>query len=145
MSPEEMRQAALANLESKYQVPYDSNGMPKSKPSHPPMVDQPKFDPFNRPAEQGINETSGTDILREPKEAAMKALGPGSMQQLIDMLVPEELPVGGLAGGLVMKPKTAMKDLATEGMKRYDKDAMSKAIGESMNATPLWKQKLKKP
>lgn len=142
MTPEEMRLAALSNLASQPQSPYD---IPKQEAGHPPMVGQPKFDPFNRPAEQGINETSGLDVLREPKEAVMKAVGPGKIQQLIDMLVPEELPVGSLAGAAVVKPKTAMKDLATQGMKIWDKDEIAKDIGTSMNSTPLWKQKLKKP
>lgn len=145
MSPEELRRNALANLESQYQAPYDAKGMPTAKPSHPPMANQPAFDPFNRPAEAGINETNGADILREPKEAAMKAVGPGNLQQLIDMLVPAEVPIGqNMAAGLVTKPKTAMKDLATQGIKSWDKDAVAKEIGESMNAVPLWKQKLKK-
>lgn len=93
------------------------------------------------PEEQGLNETNGLDVLREPKDKAMNAVGPGAMQDLINLLVPSELSPGMLAGAGVVKPKTPMKNVPGAGMGTYNKEAMSKAIGDKLSEVPKWKQK----
>lgn len=110
---------------------------------------------WNRGDEAGLNELSGVDVLREPKERAMEIAGPGAVQQLIDLLVPTEVGLNqlgqakkgaGLAAGVMglTKPKTAMDKLETVGTQIWDKADISKKIGDKLNEIPVWKRKLGK-
>lgn len=115
--------------------------------------------PWDRGQEAGLNEVSGLDLLREPKALAMDAVGPGNVQSLIDMLVPEDLPIPALKGAKlatmgsaaamgVIKPKTRAKDLMSAGMHIWDKDKIAAEIADKLGgdkAIPMWKKKLMQP
>lgn len=105
-------------------------------------------DPYDRGVEAPMDELSGLDVLREPKAAAMGAVGPGAVQSLIDLLVPTELGLPALKGigkagkamKSIVKPKTKMKDLPTGGIGTWNKDTAIPEVG----FVPEWKKKAMK-
>jgi len=143
MTLEEMKNAALTGLGKlgpKNNVPQEfkdqmaANQAPYAKP-----------DQWNRGEEAGLNETSGLDILREPKASATKALGGADnpMAQLMNMLVPDEVSPSMLSGVGIIKPKTPMNKLTTPTIGTWDKTQISKDIAEKLqDNTPMWKKKL---